>query len=145
MGMIAIWPLTYHMFFDCIFYYSGGDTWIKYCDKHEFYCRFHGKNEANTLKRRFLPKITFFDLCVPAKFFFSILFKAVLCDKALKKQYHDTFNLSKSLVFAEKNEIPWKKPIKNGHFDARGTLASLAAPKFFFKFFGFHICNRAWF
>ena len=35
--------------------------------------------------------------------------------------------------------------MKNGHFDARGTLASLAAPKFFFKFFGFHICERAWF
>ena len=35
--------------------------------------------------------------------------------------------------------------MKNGHFDARGTLASSAAPKFFFKFFGFHICDRAWF
>ena len=32
-----------------------------------------------------------------------------------------------------------------GHFDARGTLASLAAPKFFFNFFLFHICDRAWF
>ena len=35
--------------------------------------------------------------------------------------------------------------MKNGHFDARGTLASLEAPKFFFNFFGFHICDRAWF
>ena len=35
--------------------------------------------------------------------------------------------------------------MKNGHFDVRGTLASLALPKFFFKFFGFHICERAWF
>ena len=34
---------------------------------------------------------------------------------------------------------------ENGHFDARGTLASLALPKFFFKFFGYHICERAWF
>ena len=33
----------------------------------------------------------------------------------------------------------------NSLFDARGTLASLALPKFFFKFFGFHICDRAWF
>ena len=35
--------------------------------------------------------------------------------------------------------------MKNGHFDERGTLASLALPKFFFKFFGYHICERAWF
>ena len=35
--------------------------------------------------------------------------------------------------------------MKNGHFDARGTLASLEAPKFFFNFFGFDICDRAWF
>ena len=30
-------------------------------------------------------------------------------------------------------------------FDARGILASSAAPKFFFKFVRFRICERAWF
>ena len=35
--------------------------------------------------------------------------------------------------------------MKDRHFDARGTLASLALPKFFFYFFCFHICERAWF
>ena len=59
-------------------------------------------------------------------------------------QYHGMFSFSISPLSAEKKSKISKKRQKNGQFDARGTLAPLASPKFFFELDHTHTCCKVW-